>query len=1323
MNRLHRPAVHQLRRTIRRSPLRQDPCRPLATRCLSFTLLCLLAIGLGPAKAHAASGTWSSSAALPGLWQTPGNWVSSIIPGSASSTTNTDTATFNSFSSFVQVNPDLNRNLENVTFDTSAVAYTVGTPTGNPLLLTAGGTIQIAATFSGTMTTESVNGPLALEGSYTFANNSAAPSIFFNTLSFGGAITSGIGPGEVLTVTCNNPVVILAAAIGGGTGTITLLKNGTGMLTLNGNNTFTGSVTIAAGILSLGSSNALNANNAIVFNSANSTTLTLNGNSVSTGLISGTFAANTIQNASATPATLTITSNVNGNSAFFAGIIQDGAGGGALSLAVNLAAASEELLGGNNTFTGGVTINSGLLLVNNAGALNSATPNAVAFGPGSTGALFLGGISITVNGLSSNANLGSPVVENGFVMGLPATLTINNAGGNSYSGVVEDGPNNSGSGALSLVKTGAGTQTLGGILTFSGGITVNQGTLALTGSSFFIGGVVINGGNLLIGTPGALNFSAPNSVTFGAGSTGTMTLAGNSVTISGLNTNANVGTPVVQNQSSTPAFLTINVAVSSTFAGTLEDGAGSGALALVKLGSGTFTLSGTNVFTGPLTIVAGTVVESAGALANNVTNQATFVYNGGSFGGRLTNAGIATFNADFTAGNGLENDSSLTFSSGRTITLNGAGLDNEGTLTVSGATLYLNGSSNVNRGNFNLAATLSLNGVTLTNAGSMVLNGGLINGAMGTLTNAAGGTLSGTGTIQNGFSNNGGLVTIAGGTINITPAFANSGIIQLTSITADLVGGAIANSNMIQGFGNVGNAITNSGTVQALGGSLFLGGTLSNPAAGLLTSGTGTELYVTAGLTTNAGIINLTGGVFDNGGHALNNTGQISGYGIFRTGGTGLDNNGSVTLSGGVTTVDGNVTNENGRTVTIAYTPAIFTGLVTNNGTGTFKTLSTTATFAGGSGGTFTNAASANMIADGTGVLDIDGAPTLMNNSVLTVNGGTLRLKYDSLATIGTGVTATVASGATLELAGAVSQLNQTVNIANSSQAVSGGLLVSSSANQNVGTVTGIGNAIVNSGGSLTAYQIRQNALSILGTGKVILIPSGTGSATNPTGPNNINFSSNIDAISIGGTMNNWTGTLDIGNNGLVIQYGGGTDPYATTVNMIKSGYANGQWTGTGITSSLARAAVLLGSPTPALNIGLIDFVPNTAGFGSSIAFEGQTITTSAVQVRLTYMDEQVQAGDMAQANATSDALFFAANYGSGTNWHVGDITHDGVIDTNDALLFAANYVVGLPSLDGTTGNAAALASRGNFAAVPEPASLLLGAIGAFGLGMLIQRR
>ena len=90
----------------------------------------------------------------------------------------------------------------------------------------------------------------------------------------------------------------------------------------------------------------------------------------------------------------------------------------------------------------------------------------------------------------------------------------------------------------------------------------------------------------------------------------------------------------------------------------------------------------------------------------------------------------------------------------------------------------------------------------------------------------------------------------------------------------------------------------------------------------------------------------------------------------------------------------------------------------------------------------------------------------------------------------------------------------------------------------------------------------------------VTLLPSGSGSTTNPTDPNNINFSSTLTSLSIAGAMNAWTGTLDIGNNGLVIAYGSGADPYATIDNMIESGY-NGGLGWHGITSSLARAAAM----------------------------------------------------------------------------------------------------------------------------------------------------
>ena len=912
-----------------------------------FSLVICLALTAAASPSPAASGTWSSTAAS-GSWQTTTNWLSGIVPGATSGTTNTDTATFNSTSSTTLISPDSNRNLQNIIFDTSAAEYTVGLSIGNALLLTSGGEIQIASTFSGVGVSEGVGAPLKLEGSYTFADNT---TINGDLLNFGGAITSGAAGAQTLTVAGGGNTT-LNGVIGGGTGTIALTKNGAGILTL----------------------------------------------------------------------------------------------------------------AGNNTFTGGVTINSGSVFVSSSGALNSAAPNAVVFGAGSFPELDLG-VSVTVSGLVSTNPSAVPFVRGEGTS--TTTLTVNTSVTNNFAGRLFDDAS-----PLALVKGGVGTLILSDNNNFSGGVTINAGTLQLN-------------------APAALFGPTLNVVTFGAGSTGTLDLNGFGATIGGLNTNSLVGTPVVTNSSSAPRTLEVQVVSgNSTYAGVLQDGPASGSLLLLKTGSGTLTLSGANTFTAPVNINGGTLAISGGSLAADVHNQATFNYLGGTFAGRLFNSGAVNFFSDFTAGNGMENDSNLSIGTAVSITLNGAGLDNEGTLSMAGVALNLSTTgANVNRGNINLSTVLSLaGGAAPTNSGSIALNGGVVTDASGTLTNTFGGAVSGVGTIQCGLANSGGVVSVGGGTLNITQPFTNSGIVQLTAFTANLGGGAINNTGAIQGFGNVGNAITNTGTIEPIGGTLFLSGTLLNPSGGLIRVGAGNKLLVVHGLLASAGIVNLTGGTFDNNGQPLNNLGQISGFGVFASGGTGLDNNGSITFSGGLTTVNGPVKNENGKTIVVAYNPAIFTGLVTNNGGGTFNIIGTAAVFAGGSSGsfsgTFTNNASSAFSVGGSGVLEVDGAPTLGAASSMAVGGtSTLRFKPTTgAATVGAGVTATVASGATLELAGSVSSLSagaNRVNITNSSS--SPGILVSGT-NQRVGNIEGAGTTQVNAGSDLTANHIVQSALVIGGT-------------------------------------------------------------------------------------------------------------------------------------------------------------------------------------------------------------------------------------------------
>ena len=55
---------------------------------------------------------------------------------------------------------------------------------------------------------------------------------------------------------------------------------------------------------------------------------------------------------------------------------------------------------------------------------------------------------------------------------------MNQAGNTTYAGVIRDG-----TGTMTLVKTGTGTQTLHGINTYSGGTTISNGALVVNGSA------------------------------------------------------------------------------------------------------------------------------------------------------------------------------------------------------------------------------------------------------------------------------------------------------------------------------------------------------------------------------------------------------------------------------------------------------------------------------------------------------------------------------------------------------------------------------------------------------------------------------------------------------------------------------------------------------------------------------------------------------------------------------------------------------------------------------------------------------------------------
>jgi autotransporter-associated beta strand protein len=621
-------------------------------------------------------------------------------------------------------------------------------------------------------------------------------SIAISNLGGSGSVENANATPAMLTINNNSVFTDTYAGVlqdGPGGGALALTKNGTGTLTLSGNNALTGGVTINAGKLVIGNVGALNSttSNKVSFSSGSTGTLSLNGNSVTIGQLNGFGAGGSIiQNANATPATLTVNFLENNTSLVFDGTLQDGAGGGKLSLVKS--GTGTLVLTGNNQFTGGVTINAGSIQALSSGALNSASPNAVTFGPASTGSLdLLVSSFFAVSGLNTNSNVGTPVVSGNF-----SSLTVNNAADNVFAGRLTDGT----SGTLALMKSGAGTLTLGGSNTFTGGVTINAGTLQLANA-------------------GALNSANPNAVSFfDSRSSESLALKGNSVTISSLNYGPGTpGIPIVQNAGSALATLTINDAFSSTYAGVLQDGAGTGALSLTKTGPGILALVGDNTYTGGTTVIGG--------MLNTIFGTAT-----GTFGtGPLT----------ISAANGIT--SAVNLGNSQTVSSLSGTLAGNGFATLSipvGVTLTDNQSSGktafqgvlINSGTFAKSGTSSLeiNSAPTLNANSVLqVNGGKLR-----------------------FNFVTGAATIGTG---VTAAVSTGATLELAAEISALSSGSnranITNSSNLPGLlvsgthQQVGN-IDGSGTTQVNAGSdlmanhivqsaLMIGGTAGNP--GLVT--------------------------------------------------------------------------------------------------------------------------------------------------------------------------------------------------------------------------------------------------------------------------------------------------------------------------------------------------------------------------------------------------------------------------------------------------------------------------------------------------------
>ncbi len=896
-------------------------------------------------------------------------------------------------------------------------------------------------------------------------------------------------------------------------GSLNLVQQGAGVLTLTGNNNYSGTTTISRGTISVsniivsgGSSNLGNATSAIVLgDDSHQGVLAYTGNSVT---LTRTFSINAGGGEiNVTTYGTTLDSNdIDGSGS--ARLTKSGAG--ALSLAVN------------NRFTGDIKITGGTLVLGCANALANSVLDYDSYG----GNLSFGTqTSVTLGGLKGGQALALRNDNNAAV-----SLTVGNLTSTTYSGVL--------SGAGSLTKTGAGNLTLSGNNTFTGTTKINQGKLivghanALANSTLdfsYYGGTqlllfAVNSAN--IGSlQGSMNFSLTNiaggAVALSVGSLGLSSSYSGYISGTGSLTKEGNGTLTLSKYDSYSGATTMN-AGALVLKSTLSGGAviNGGTMTLVGALSGGAVINGGTLQVGDGTTngtISGSIVNNAQLIF--VTASSTQYYNGVISGtGTLTktgsgtlilcgsvNCGVTTISqgtlqigdgtTNGTISGPIVNNSALTFLTaalttqtyGGVITGSGATTKSgSGTLTLSGNNAYT-GLTTMNAGALFLNGALS--GGAVINGGTMTLVGALSGGAV-----INGGTMTLVGALSGGAVINGGTLQVGDGTTNGSisgPIVNNSSLTFLTAaLTTQTYGGVITGSGATtkSGSGTLtlsgNNAYSGATTMNA--GALFLYGTLSGGA--VINGGTMTLVGALSG----GAVIN--GGTLQVGDGTTN--GSISGPIVNNSALTFLTATSTTQTYGGVITGSGATTKSGSGTLTLSGNNA-YTGVTTMNAGALFLygTLSGRAVINGGtmtlvgalSGGAVINGGTL-QIGDGTTNGSISGP--IVNNSALTFLTATLTTQTFGGVITGSGATTKSGSG-TLTLSGNNAYTGLTTMNAGAlflNGALSGGAVINGGTMTLVGALSG--GAVINGGtmqvgdgttnGSISGPIVNNSALTFL---------------------------------------------------------------------------------------------------------------------------------------------------------------------------------------------------------------------------------------------------
>ena len=467
------------------------------------------------------------------------------------------------------------------------------------------------------------------------------------------------------------------------------------------------------------------------------------------------------------------------------------------------------ILTGMNSYTGGTTVDGGILQGHSGSLVGNIVNNAsVVFDQAATGVYAgvmsgTGDLRKTGSGTlvltGANSYRGGTTVQAGTLQGHSGSLVgtiVNNASvvfdqavTGVYAGVM--------SGTGDLRKTGSGTLVLTGANSYRGGTTVQAGTLQ--GHSGSLVGNIVNNASVVFDQAVTGVYAGVMSGTGDLRKTG-----GGTLVLTGANsyrggTTVQAGT-LQGHSGSLVGNIVNNASVVFDQAGAgVYAGAMSGTGTLRKTGGGTLVLTGANSYRGGTTVQAGTLQGHSGSLVGNIVNNASVVFD---------QAGAGVY-AGAMSGTGA-----LRKTGGGTLVLTGANSYRGGT-TVQAGTLQGHSGSLV--GNFVNNAS-----VVFDQAGAGVYAGAM--SGTGALRKTGGGTL-----VLTGANSYRGGTTVQAGTLqghsgSLVGNFVNKATVVFAQRDAGVFAGTISGRGAVvkRGVGTL--VLTGANTYT--GGTTVSGGTL-----------------------------------------------------------------------------------------------------------------------------------------------------------------------------------------------------------------------------------------------------------------------------------------------------------------------------------------------------------------------------------------------------------------------------------------------------------------------------------------------------------------